>query len=236
MPFSHPFRNKLLAKLAPDDVALLEPSLQLVDLEVRAGLEKANMPIEHIYFIEDGIASVVAASSDGRTIEAGLIGSDGMTGSAVVLGDDRSPNETYMQVAGSAWRIPTSQLQRALSGSAALRPRFLRYVHVLLIQAAHTALANGQFRIEERLARWLLMVHDRIDGDRLHLTHEFLAIMLGVRRPGVTEALNRLEDRGMIKSRRAQVLIVDRAGLEHLAHGAYGVPEEQYRRLMEALP
>ena len=227
------FRNQLLNGLSPEDFALIESSLQQVDLEVRKSLEKPATPIEHIYFPEDGVASVVATMPQGKSIELGLVGREGMTGSSVVLGDDRPANETYIQVPGSGSLLGADQLREAMSKSATLRPFLLRYVQTFLIQTAQTALANGHFKLEERLARWLLMVHDRIDGDRLELTHEFLATMLGVRRPGVTVALHILEGRGLIRSKRTQVIVIDREGLEELANGSYGVPEAQYRRIME---
>ncbi|MCC2652496.1 MAG: cyclic nucleotide-binding protein [Microvirga sp.] len=228
-------QNRLLRNLSEEDIEYLEPRFQLVDLELRTPLETANAPIEYAHFLEDGIASVVATMPGGRSIEAGLIGRDGMSGTALVLGDDQSPNETYMQVAGSAWRVHAQDFQSAMSGLPSLRPLLLRYIQAFLTQTAHTALANGQAKIEERLARWLLMVHDRVDGDRLELTHEFLATMLGVRRPGVTEALHALEGKEVIRSLRSQVLVIDREGLEDIANGSYGVPEEQYRRLIGQL-
>jgi CRP-like cAMP-binding protein len=232
LPPSNSFRNQILQLLPRLDVTRLTPSLVLIDLEVRTVIEEAQKPIEHVYFLEGGIASIVAVLPRGSDIEAGIIGRDGMTGIAVLLGDDRSPNETYMQVAGSGWRIRADDLRQALAASTTLQQILLRYVQAFLVQTAHSVLANGRAKLEERLARWLLMVRDRVDSDRLELTHEFLATMLGVRRPGVTEALHALEGKGVIKAVRAQVTIIDREGLEELAGGAYGVPEREYRRLM----
>jgi CRP-like cAMP-binding protein len=231
-PSSNGYSNQILQLLAPSDLARLEPSLQLVDLEVRTTLEEPQQPIEFLYFLEEGIASIVAILPRGSDIETGVIGRDGMTGIAVVLGDDRSPNRTFMQVAGSGWRIAADHFRQAMADSPTLQPILLRYVQTLLVQTAHSVLANGHAKLEERLARWLLMVRDRVDGDRLELTHEFLATMLGVRRPGVTETLHALEGKGVIKAVRARVTIIDREGLEELAGGSYGVPEREYRRLM----
>jgi CRP-like cAMP-binding protein len=107
----------------------------------------------------------------------------------------------------------------------------LRYGHAFVVQTGHTAMANGRSKVEERLARWLVMAHDRLDGDELPLTHEFLAIMLGVRRPGVTVALNLLEKDGLIDANRGVISIIDRKGLEEKSNGAYGVPEAEFRRL-----
>jgi CRP-like cAMP-binding protein len=116
--------------------------------------------------------------------------------------------------------------------SRTLRKVLLRFVHSFMIQATHTAVANGSAKLEERLARWLLMAHDRLDGDRLRLVHEFLARMLGVRRPGVTVAIHALESSGVIESARGVITVVDREGLEEMANGSYGVPEREYERLM----
>ncbi|MBZ9777287.1 Crp/Fnr family transcriptional regulator, partial [Mesorhizobium sp. CO1-1-8] len=185
-------------------------------------LEIAYQPIEHVYFPETGIASVVAAMTGGRQSEVGIIGHDGMTGIAVVLGQDRSPNETYIQLASNGWCLPVEYLRIAIARSRSLQPSLLRYAHAFLIQSSRTALVNSQSTIEERLARWLLMVDDRAEGNIIYLTHEFLATMLGSRRPGVTTALQMLEYRGLVHAKRGEITIVDRPGMIELTHGAYG--------------
>lgn len=212
--------NQLLARLARADARLLEPHLEAVDLPLRKQLQARNRRVERVFFIDSGIASVVA---NGDTpIEVGMIGREGMTGLTVVLGDDeRAQHETYMQVAGTGRCLPADRLRDAIAKSSALHQVFLRYVQVFLRQTTETALANGRGKIEERLARWLLIAHDRIDGDELKLTHEFLAVMLGVRRSGITTALQELERRGLIAHRRSLVTILDREGLEKGSNGAY---------------
>jgi CRP-like cAMP-binding protein len=195
-------------------------------------LEEPNARIENVYFPEHGVASVVATMPDGKTIETGLIGREGMSGTTVVLGNHAAFNKTYMQVAGHGSCLAADDLRQQLTESPTLRLALLRYVEAFLIQTSQTAAANGQFKLEERLARWLLMVHDRVGGSRLELTHEFLSTMLGVRRPGVTTALHELEGKGLIRSQRSLVIVVDRAGLEELADGCYGEPEKQYQRIM----
>jgi CRP-like cAMP-binding protein len=154
-----------------------------------------------------------------------------MTGLAVVMGTDRTPHETYMQNAGTGWRMTAGNLRRVMEQSRTVQQSFLLYGHAFVIQATYTAMANGRSKIEERLARWLLMAQDRVEGDRLTLTHEFLSLMLGVRRPGVTVALNLLERAGLIQASRGAIVIVDRAGLEQLSNGAYGAPEAEFNRL-----
>lgn len=224
------FQNFILKSLASEDFALLRPHIHRVELSVKTCLEKADRPIDDIYFPEKGIASVVASMRDLRQTEVGVIGYDGMTGTALILGQERSPNATYMQVAGSGWCLPADILRSALSKSLTLAPPLLRYAHAFLVQASRTALVNSQSNIEERLARWLLMVHDRTDGDRIYLTHEFMATMLGTRRPGVTVALQMLEYRGLVQAKRGEITIIDRAGLIVASRGAYAEDEQRLFR------
>ncbi len=223
--------NRILSRLSGEDFALLEPHLTASDLTLRKQLEVSRRPIEYAYFPESGIASVVANGDNKRSIEVGLIGRDGMTGLAIVMGTDRSTHHTYVQVAGRARKIRSEDLRAAIRTSATLHQRFLQYEHAFLMQTGYTAMANGRGKIEERLARWLLMAHDRIDGDTLPLTHEFLSVMLGVRRPGVTHAINLLERIGLIHATRGVITIIDREGLEENSNGAYGAPEAELNRL-----
>jgi len=223
--------NRILSRLSAEDFALLEPHLTAIDLPLRKQLEVSRRPIEHVYFPDSGILSVVANGDNKRSIEVGLIGREGMTGLAVVMGTDRSPHQTYVQSAGQGRRILSDHLREAIQQSRAMHQKFLLYAHAFLLQTGYTALANGRSKIEERLARWLLMAHDRTDGDTLGLTHEFLSIMLGVRRPGVTHALNLLERVGLIHATRGVITVIDREGLEESSNGAYGTPESEFNRL-----
>jgi CRP-like cAMP-binding protein len=225
------YRNRLLAAVSRPDLALLGPHLERTDLPLRMPIEAPNGRIKAVYFIEAGIASVVAVGRRKQEIEVGIIGREGMTGLAVVLGDYRSPHATYVQVAGHAYCVPATVLRQLLEQSQSLHGMLLKSAQAFMIQTAHTAVANGRARLDERLARWLLMAHDRIDGDELPLTHEFLALMLGVRRPGVTVGLHTLELQGLIRSARRSVTILDRKGIEVRAGAAYGVPEAELRRL-----
>jgi CRP-like cAMP-binding protein len=231
-PKTFSYRNRLLNGLSAEDLSLLEPGFTRVDLALRERLEEPNRPIKHALFMESGLASIVAIGNGGRRSEVGIVGSEGMTAVMVVLGNDRSPNETFIQLAGAAMRIASDDLRRAMAASASLHQRLLLYGQTLLIQTSHTALANSRGTLEERLARWLLMAHDRTDGNELPLVHEFLALMLGVRRPGVTVAIQALESRGLIGSSRARIVVLDRKGLERTAKGLYGLPEAEYDRLM----
>ena len=215
--------NRILSRLSKEDLRLLERHLEPVDLPLRKVLAAKNKRVDNVYFIESGMASVVA--NGGAAIEVGIVGREGMTGPSVIMGNgDRVPHETYMQIAGHGQRISAEQLRKAIAASVPLHHVLLGYVHSFMTQTTQTALANGRSKIEERLARWLLMANDRVDGNEVPLTHEFLAIMLGVRRSGVTVALQELERKGMITHRRSVITIIDREGLEHSSNGTYSVP------------
>ena len=224
-------RNHLFLALAPPDYGLLEPHLTKIAFTVRQLFEEVNKPIEHVYFPENGIVSIVAKSRHEQA-EAAIVGLEGMTGIPVVLGNDRWVNDTYVQVEGSGFQIAASDLRRALAKSANLRAIFLAFTQAFVVQTTQTALANARGNVEERLARWLLMAHDRLDGNELPLTHEFLALMLGVRRAGVTTTLQKLESDGLVVAKRGVISVEDRAGLIRLADRLYGVAEEEYRRLI----
>jgi CRP-like cAMP-binding protein len=218
-------QNGLLAAMSSNDLALLKPKLEPVTLKTRQVLEPANKPVKHNYFLTGGLGSVIAIGKTGDRLEVGIIGREGMTGLPVVLGNDRSPNETFIQVEGTGARIAADDLREVMRKSASLSRILLNFVNAFLIQTSHTALSNGTASIEERLARWLLMAQDRLGGREVPLTHEFLSLMLGVRRAGVTGALNQLDRRGVIRLSRGRIEIVDREGLINAANGSYGIPE-----------
>ncbi len=228
---ANPSSNRLLARLTGDDMGLIGPHLEPVNLPIRYKMEVRNRRIDYAYFPESGFASVVATGHGDKSIEVALIGREGMTGLAVLMGTDRTPNDTFIQLAGHGLRIRIENLRRVMERSPGLHRRFLRYGHAFVIQASYTALANARSKMEERLCRWILMAHDRADDDTLPLTHEFLGLMLGVRRPGVTIALQALVKSGLIKTHRAFITVLDRKGLEKTANGAYGVPEAEFHRL-----
>ena len=227
-----PPHNHLLWALSVQEVSLLQPQLEPVSLPMGTRLVEPNAPIQHIYFLDEGIASVVAGTPQGRRIEVGIIGREGLTGLPVLLGTDRTPHTCFVQTPGAGWRIQADDLRRAMAASASLHQHLLRFVQAFLVQMGQTALANGSHVIEQRLARWLLMCHDRVDGDELATTHEFLSLMLGVRRAGVTVALQALEERGLIATQRGQVTVLNRAKLEGVAGDSYGAAEAEYERLI----
>ena len=225
-------RNHLLRRLSPRVFAALQPLLHPVDLALRDVLVEPDRPTSDVFFLEGGLASLVASSIDGEQVEVGHVGREGMTGTHLLLGTDRTPNMAFMQVGGRALRLSAADLLRSVDAEPMLRDLLLRYIHSYEIQLSHSVLANGRYSINERLARWLLMCHDRNGGDDLFLTHEFLSLMLGVRRSGVTNELHVIEGIGAIKATRGHIRVLDRARLEEIAGGCYGLPEREYERLI----
>jgi CRP-like cAMP-binding protein len=224
--------NALLAALPAEELALLQRHLEPVALKFREQLEAANRTIRHAYFLETGMASIIAVGRGPRKqSEVAMVGAEGMTGLAVVLGADHSPYEVVMQVGGHGQRIDAPKLRRVITDGGSIAKIFLRFAYVLCVQSGFAALANAQGTIEERLARWLLMANDRSDGDALLLTHDSLAVMLGVRRAGVTNALQAFARRGLISVSRGRIRIEDRDKLVAISNGLYGVPEAEFERL-----
>lgn len=224
--------NRLLQSLSVSDLALLTPSFVPVSLKLKLVIEKPNKRIENVFFPDTGIISVVAEHGNDTKAEIGIIGWEGMSGTAIVLANDRSPNSTYVQAAGEGRRIAAPELRRAMNESRTLHAAFLKYVQVFTVQTAHTAIANARGRLSERLARWLLMAFDRMPSNRVALTHEFLALMLAVRRAGVTESVHDLVGRKLIATERGSITLLNRRGMEKVAGHYYGVPEAEYRRLI----
>ena len=234
IPQSH-VRNRLLRLMSPDDFASLAPHLEHVDLPRSFQIAPANQPITHVYFHDRGIASIVAVSPEGQRAEVGLVGRDGLVPTASILKSGTSPHDIFVQVAGDGHRIEADVFQEALASSANLMSMCLRFVNTLATQSAYTALSNAVHHVDERLARWILMSHDRTDGPQIALTHEFLAIMLAVRRPSVTTALHVLEGNKFIYAERGLITVRDRQGLESFASDAYGIPEKEYERLIGSM-
>ena len=227
----HADRNAILRYLSGADRDLLRPSLEPIDLPVRFRLAEASRPIDALYFLEAGIASITTSVRHETPIEIGIIGREGIVNLPALMGIDRSPSETFMQIHGAGLRIGVERLREAMAQSPTLTPILLRFVHVYMVQTASTVLANGRARIPERLARWLLMASDRVDGEGVALTHEFLSTMLGVRRPGVTSAIREFERQGFIDGGRGVITLLDRSALETAANGYYGIAEAEYKRL-----
>ncbi|MBW6426096.1 helix-turn-helix domain-containing protein [Rhizobium sp. XQZ8] len=226
------YRNLLLAHLGEEDRRLLEP-FEPMDVDLRFSIEKAGKPITHVHFPESAVASVVLQSgSFNLAVEMGVTGLEGMTGLPLLYGDDRSAMETFIQIPGRMSRITAKRFVAAIESSSTLKAFFPRYARTVHDQVASTATANAAGAIELRLARWLLMCQDRVGKEHIHLSHNFLAIMLGIRRASVTDAISRLEGRHLIRLLRMDFEILDRARLQSLFRGRYGNTERGYERIM----
>lgn len=235
LPSQEMVRNRLLRAMPDDDYAFIRPYLSRAALEKDKTVIEPDKPIGDIYFVETGLGSVIAKTPGGEAAEVGLFGFDGLIGMPVVLGTDRSPHKLIMQIGGDGWRMDANRLREAIQRSVALHALLLRYIQFFLVQTAQTGVSNALHSVEERLARWILMSHDRMDGDDIPLTHDYLAVMLAVRRPSVTTSLHVLEGGGYIRATRGNIRMRDRAGLEEFAGEAYGTPEAEYARLISPL-
>ncbi len=225
-------RNRLLAALPSDTFTQLAGTLQPVSLKDKQVLHAPGEPVEAAYFPESGTVSMLAPLEGGELLEVGMIGREGMVGLPVILGTDSLATEAMTQMPGTAWRIRASALREAFEHSAALRALLLRYVQAYHTQVALAAACNARHAIEERLARWLLMAHDRAEGDELPLTQEFIAQMLGVRRAGVTVAAGSLQRAGLIRHRNGHITVLDRPGLEAEACECYGTVRQQFEHIL----
>jgi CRP-like cAMP-binding protein len=228
----HP--NRLLSLLPPGDRERLRPQLQYVPLEYRQSLYRAHERIGFVYFITTGVGSLVNTMANGQAAEVGTIGNEGMVGLPLVLGDDMAPTSVYVQVPGSGLRMKATPFKQELARSASMWTVMLRYAHAVFNQVAQSAACNRFHSIQQRASRWLLMTHDRMHSDEFLLTQEFLAMMLGVQRTGVTAAAGALQRAGLIRYRRGIVTIIDRPGLERLACECYDVSKLQFDRLLGA--
>ena len=218
--------NKLLSALPRAELAQLRPWLTRVRWVSGQGLYEAGERIEHVFFVEQGFASMVAQANDGGNgVEVGLIGQEGMVGYPVLLSEPAaSYNRAVVQTPGGAFRMLASALRYNLDAMPVLRRLMFQALEVSMAQVAQTAACNSQHSLLQRLTRWLLMAHDRLDRDELALTHEFLATMLEVRRSGVSDALASLQAAGLVRQGRGRgrIIICDRPGLEAAACGCYG--------------
>jgi CRP-like cAMP-binding protein len=224
--------NRLLALLSSKDYARLRPHLERAPLTYRQSLYEANKPIESVYFIETGVGSLVNTMSNGQAAEVGTIGNEGLVGLPIVLGDAQAPTSVYVQVPGAGLSMSAARFKAELAASATMRAVMLHYTHALFNQVAQSAACNHFHTIEQRCCRWLLMTHDRMESDEFLLTQEFLAMMLGVQRTGVTRAASALQRAGLIEYTRGVVTMLDRRGLKKLSCECYAVSKKEFDRLL----
>ena len=221
--------NRLLLALSAAELRLLG-TLELVSFALGQPLERRGLDTAYAHFIETGLASVVVTGDD-RPAEAGLVGPEGFIATGLVANDRRAAFDSMMQIEGTARRVSADQFLAAIAASSTLRLRLQRYVRALTIQTSYTAWSNGNSVLEDRLARWLLMVSDRV-GLTFNITHEYISVMLAVRRSGVTISIQALEGKGYIRVARGQIFITNREGLLRQAGAGYGPPEAEYERLL----
>jgi CRP-like cAMP-binding protein len=221
-------RNGLLRALSADDFAFVRDQLTPIELKVRERMIMANKAIDEVHFPESGYISLVWD----HTVEIGLTGREGMVGISLALDCDRTPFDAVVQLSGQGFSLSATQLKQAMEARPSLHRVLLRYMQTLYVQVSSTAYVNAEYTLPMRLARWLLMCHDRVDGDEFSVTHDFLSLMLGVRRAGVTTTLHVLEGDGAIRAKRGHITVLNREHLERLAEDGYGVAEAEYARLL----
>jgi CRP-like cAMP-binding protein len=227
-----PTSNHLLDLIPPAVFDRLRPHLTAEALSLNQTLQARGKPVKSVFFPTSGMISIVAMMRDGATVEVGMVGREGMLGVQAVLDDDISINEAMVLIPGNPLRLPADVLRREAQASPELRSVLLRYVQAVLNAATQSAACNRAHLLEQRLARWLLTARDRAGADRLPLTHEFIAMMLGVRRAGVTVAAQSLQTAGLIQYAHGRITIVDREGLEIAACECYEVTKREYARLL----
>ena len=224
--------NRLLSLLSDTDYARLRPHLSQVVLDYKKSLYEASRPIRHVFFPIEGVASLVITTADGASAEVGTIGSEGMVGLPVCLGDTDAPSSVYVQVPGTALGIDAHIFRGELDRSPTLNLIMLRYAHAFFNQVAQSAACSHLHKVEQRCCRWLLMTRDRMPKDDYLLTHEFLGMMLGVRRTTVTEVMGNLQKAGLIRYRRGHVNILDREALRRRACECYDISRLEFDRLL----
>ena len=227
-----PTANRILKQIPPEEYDRLSPHLEHVTLSRGDILYHPQDPVSHVYFPNRGTVSVVATFADGGGVEVGVVGNEGVFGINVVLGSVTTPHEALVQQPGDALRANADVLRREFNHCGRLHDLLLRYTQAFIVQIAQTAACNKAHPLDGRLARWLLMACDRATGDKLELTHEFMALMLGTRRAGVTEAAGKLQDTGLIRYRRGHVTVLDRRGLEDASCECYPVVKKEFERLL----
>jgi CRP-like cAMP-binding protein len=228
--------NRLLSLLSDQDYQRLRPHLSEVVLDYRKSLYEASRPIDHVYFPIDGVASLVITTSDGHSAEVGTIGSEGLVGLPVCLGDSDAPSAVYVQVPGTALKMDARIFRGELDRSPTLNLVMLRYAHAFFNQVAQSAACAHLHRLEQRCCRWLLMTRDRMPSDDFLLTQEFLGMMLGVRRTSVTDVMGSLQKAGLVRYRRGHVSILNREVLQQRACECYNISKLEFDRLLGDTP
>jgi CRP-like cAMP-binding protein len=225
-PSGQPIGNRILLSIPDAEFQLIYPHLEFLDLPGHLSLHEPHQKQPYVHFLNRGLASIVVAMRSGRAVEAGVVGCEGAVGTALAVGLDKSPLRVIVQIEGHGFRIAARALQTTLQSTPELQMRLNRYAVLQGMQVAQTAACNRLHEVQQRLARWLLMAHDRVGTRSLPLTHDFLATMLGTDRPSVTLAAGILQQGKAIQYGRAAVNVVDRDKLEMSACECYSVVQQ----------
>ncbi len=228
------FENRLLAALPADEYKRLLPHLEPVRLPQSKIIYRAGESIRHAYFLRGGMASLLSITGDGKTVEVGMIGNEGLVGIPVILRANTSPYQSAVQLTANAMRVSGDALRAEFDRGGRLHDLMLRYLHALLYQVSQSATCNRFHTMEERLCRWLLVSRDRTQTDTLRLTQEFLSQMIGAPRSRVTLVAIRLQQAGLISYSRGRIVIRDRRGLAALSCECYRIVNEQITRFIAA--
>ena len=226
------FRNRILARLSSADKRRIANKLTRVNAVPRDSLYEPNKPFRHVYFPETGVASILTVLENGTESEVATIGNEGMVGLPVFLGAKRSPERSFWQVPGQAYRLSVEGFKKETKRNGALNRSINLYAQVFFAQIAQSVSCNRVHNITQRCARWLLMTHDRVPGDEFELTQQFLSQMLGVRRTGVSEVAGGLQRGGLIRYQRGHITILNRKGLEKASCECYRVVRREFERLL----
>ena len=224
-------KNQLLSALVNQQYQHLVPHLQRVDLALGDVVYTMGNELEHVYFPEDSVVSLLSTLENGATTEVGLVGREGMLGLTVFLGGALTPERAIVQLAGTALRLKASVLREELRVGSPLQLMLLRYTRSFLALMSQSVVCSQHHSLDQRFARWLLMMHDYSDSNTLNLTHEMVAGMIGTRRAGVTLAALALREKGLVSASRGRITILDRAGLETAACECYSIIHEEFSRL-----
>ena len=227
-----PVENQILAKLPLEEYERLLPQLEHVSFALGEVIYESGGQQSYIYFPTTAIISLLYMMENGSSAEMGVAGNDGLVGVALFMGGDTVPNRAVVQSAGDALRMTSKVLQDEFARGGAFQRLLLRYTQALMTQMSQTAVCNRLHTVEQQLCRWLLLSHDRLSTDDLVMTQELIANMLGVRREGVTQAAQRLQENGLISYVRGRITILDRSGLEAAVCECYGVVKDEYDRLL----
>jgi CRP-like cAMP-binding protein len=237
MPASDiPTKNRLLAALPAAEYGSLQPHLEPASMSLGDVVYESGSRLDYVYFPTTAIVSLLYVMEDGASAEIAVVGNDGLVGIALFMGGETTPSRAVVRSAGAAYRLPGRSIKEEFVRGGVMQHLLLRYTQALLTQMAQTAVCNRHHSVDQQLCRWLLLSLDRLPSNKLIMTQELIANMLGVRREGVTEAAGKLQSAGLIQYSRGRITVLDRPGLEALACECYGVVKRESDRLLPDSP